>query len=109
MPSSATLVSKKGAHYWEDIQCCQDKVLQLHPTPPNDASHPPSIKLLTEYAALTFMETVLDQYPTITLNHYQQYKPLLTLAGTVTSQLIIFYAKENSKIPLVMSTKAKIK
>ena len=26
-----------------------------------------------------------------------------------TSQLIIFYAKENSKIPLVMSTKAKIK
>ena len=50
----------KGAQYREDIQRCQDKVMQLHLTPPDNASQPPSVDFVADYAALAFVETVLS-------------------------------------------------
>ena len=42
--------------------------MQLHLTPPDNASQPPSIDLVTDYAALAFVETVLSRYPSVTLD-----------------------------------------
>ena len=57
--------------------------MQLHTTPPDDASQLPTVEFLTDYAALAFMETVLNQYPAVTLDHFQPSEPLLALASIV--------------------------
>lgn len=58
--SRVPVPTKKSSQYREDIQCRRDKVLQLHPTPPDSASQPPSVDFVADYAALAFAETVLS-------------------------------------------------
>ena len=78
--SRVPVPTKKSAQYREDIQRRRDKVLQLHPTPPDDASRPPSVDFIADYAALAFAETVLSQYPSITLDYCPLPMPPVTLA-----------------------------